>query len=166
MNEAWDVQLTARQHWNSVSWFKPMKWPSGHQVDLGDALLEFDFDACRVTEISDGVEREVARFPDQKRGTHLGSLAGAFRCGEFIVERHASDEGDPLKVTVKAAGGNDSVELMMRKVHQPVLCEGAFELNFLNDNKDSRVEIKSSNEARDVAVLVASLLLFNRFALA
>ena len=149
-----------------MSWFKAMKWPSGHQVDLGDSLLEFDFDACRVMEISNSSEREVARFSQQKRKTHLGSLVGEIRCGDFIVERHASEEGQPLKVTVKTADSSEQVDLMMRKIHQPVVCEGAFELNFLNDNKDSRVEIKSTEEARDVAVLVASLLLFNRFALA
>lgn len=165
MTDTWEVELDARQHWNSVSWFKPMKWPSGHEVDLGGSLLEFDFEACRIMEVGKTEARELARFTEQKRKVHLGSLVGEIRCGDFVIERHASAEGEPLKVTVRAADGGDAVDLLMRKVHQPVVCEGAFELHFLNNNKDSRVELKSSAEARDVAVIVASLLLFNRFAL-
>lgn len=143
-----------------------LKWPSAHEVDFGDFLLEFEFmNGLVCAHYPDGNVRQLARFSPQKRGTSITSIIGRIRVGEdYLVELQPATAECAAMVNCSSTIDDElSWQLQMDSANSEWLLDGRLVLKSAIEGRDAFLKVRASEESLDLAVVLASLIVFLRF---
>lgn len=149
-----------------------MKWPSANEVDFGDFLVVFDFPRGTARmRYPNGDEKQLASFDPQKQTREVGKITGKIFCGGFTIELllPVVDEKGKLRMSITSNETQQNCdsehESLRGDIKSFIRYEGAFTVRPKIDGRDAYLEIEITEKAHELAILVASVLVFQRFAL-
>ena len=90
------LELEARILWRTGRVFKFLKWPSAHEVDFGEFVVDYEFKNGLVfLRYPSGRVEQIASFNSQKRGASITGIEGPIRVADdYLVElQPATDAG-------------------------------------------------------------------------
>jgi len=167
MSETLPLELEARILWKTGRLLRFLKWPSAHEVDFGEFLVEFDFkQGLVVIRYPDGRVVEIGSFLSlQKRGESITSIVGEICVGDgYLVELHPA-------TAEKSAFIYCTTPLMDGWEHELQLdaSNGKWEiadrvcLVSVVEGRDAFLKVLYAKESMELALILASLTAFLRF---
>ena len=163
------LRLEARILWKSPRWFSWLKWPSAEEIDFGDFIALFDFkQSAVVLRYPDGREYQIATFESQAKRVSISSLVGAIETECYQVENSTPqlESGGSAHIVIdrKSDGRSDEVEVVKSETcNSSFRYKGLFLITPKVVRPDSFLSIEYAEDAFELAVLSACLLMFQRF---
>lgn len=156
-------QFEARILWRSPRWLSFLKWPSAHEVAFGDFIAEFDFKMNVVNlRHDDGSQLEIASFSTQEGRAAVSTIKGRIKCGQHTIELVPPDGSAGPKLLIGEKGAK-ATEVSLSCDSGEYSCADSFRISPKVDGRDAYLEVEYSEGSFELAVISASLLVFNRF---
>ena len=169
MNEG-RKRLQARIYWRCLSWFKALKWPSANEIDFGDFLVVYDFKRGEVRAVyPDREARLIASFLPQRQTKSVSEVEGGMSCGEYSLRLGSplvlSGGAVQLSITLKSALLAETRELvgLSGDLLSALRYKDSLCITPVIEARDVYLNVDCEVGVEDLAILVASLLVFSRF---
>ncbi|MFT5882935.1 MAG: hypothetical protein ACI9FG_001444 [Crocinitomicaceae bacterium] len=167
MSETLPLELEARILWKTGRLLKFLKWPSAHEVDFGEFLVEFDFkQGLIVTRYPDGRVIEIGSFLSlQKPGKSITSIAGQICVGDdYFIELHpATDEKSAFIHCATSLIDGWEYDLQLDTSNGEWVIADRVSLVSVVEGRDAFLKVLYTKENIPLAVVLASLIAFLRF---
>jgi len=166
MSETLPLELEARILWKTGRLLRFLKWPSAHEVDFGEFLVEFDFkQGLVVIRYPDGGVMEIASFTAQKRGVSITSIVGEICVGDdYLIELHPATAESAAFISCSSVKNSEwRHDLALDSVSGNWEIGDRVRLTSVVEGGDAFLKVLYAKESMELALILASLTAFLRF---